>query len=80
MQQIICAHAVIGITVTYTRVRLLKSAYLGGGGGSPGVEGSNKLPLMERIFKSIARGLLSRITASFKRRNFWLHVFADFGK
>lgn len=56
MQQIICAHAVIGITVTYARVRLLKSAYLGR--DSPGVEGGDKLPLMERIFKSVARGLL----------------------
>lgn len=72
MQQIICAHAVIGITVTYTRVRLLKSAYFGGVGARQGLRATINYHWWNEFSKALlaAYSYVSRITVSFKRRIF----------
>lgn len=73
MQQIICAHAVIGITVTYTRVRLLKSTYFGGvGAPRQGLRATINYHWWNEFSKALlaAYSYVSRITISFKRQIF----------
>jgi len=48
--------------------------------GSLGVEAGNKLPLMERIFKSVTRGLLLAGLQLHLSGEFSLCAFADFIK
>lgn len=57
MRQIIRARAVIGITVTYVQLRLLKSTYLGDRDEvrREEVENGDKLPMVKLIFKSATR-------------------------